>query len=60
MEDQIRIQQAGINGVLSVVEALETNENFYIVQDFYEGGDLEMKKRNVDKISEKDCAYIIF
>jgi len=59
MENQIRVQQAGIEGVLSVLEALETNDNYYIVQESYEGGDLELKKRNVDKISEKSCAHIV-
>jgi serine/threonine protein kinase len=45
--------------VLNVIEALETNENYYIVQEYYDGGDLELKKRSVDKISEKNYAFII-
>ena len=48
-----------MEGILSVLEALETDENYYIVQEYYEGGDLELKKRNVDNISEKDCAHIV-
>lgn len=59
MENQIRVQQADIVGILSVLEALETEDNYYIVQEYYEGGDLELKKRNVDKISEKNCAHIV-
>ena len=59
MENQIRVQQADIVGVLSVLEALETDDNYYIVQEYYEGGDLELKKRNVDQIPEKNCAYIV-
>jgi serine/threonine protein kinase len=59
MENQIRVQQGGIEGVLSVLEALETDDNYYIVQEYYEGGDLEVKRRNVDKISEKNCAHIV-
>ena len=42
-----------------MIEALETNDNYYIVQEYCEGGDLEVKKRNVDIISEKNCAHII-
>jgi calcium-dependent protein kinase len=59
MENQIRVQQADILGVLSVLEALETDDNYYIVQEYYEGGDLELKKRNVDQIPEKNCAHIV-
>ena len=59
MENQIRVQQADIVGVLSVLEALETDDNYYIVQEYYEGGDLELKKRNVDQIPEKNCAHIV-
>jgi serine/threonine protein kinase len=59
LEDQIRIQQAGIVGVLNVIEALETDDNYYVVQEHFEGGDLEVRKRNLDKISEKHCSFII-
>lgn len=42
-----------------MIEALETNDNYYIVQEYCEGGDLEVKKRNFDTISEKNCAHIV-
>ena len=59
MENQIRVQQGGIEGVLCVLEALETDDNYYIVQEYFEGGDLELKKSNVGKISEINCAHIV-
>ena len=59
MENQIRVQQGGIEGVLCVLEALETDHNYYIVQEYFEGGDLELKKSNVGKISEINCAHIV-
>jgi hypothetical protein len=39
-----------------VIEVLETAEDYYIVEEYHEGRDLEVKKRNNDKISEKNCA----
>ena len=56
MENQIRIQQFGFDGILRVIELLETPEDYYIVEEYHEGGDLEIKKRLNDKISEKNCA----
>lgn len=57
--DSIRVMQAGIDGVVPVVEALENEHNYYIVENYTDGGDLEAKKIMVGTFSEKDCAKII-
>lgn len=57
--DQIRIMQSGIEGILRVIEVLETHDNYYIVTESFEGGDIEQKKIMTGSISEKNCAFII-
>lgn len=47
IEDQIRIMQNGNAGICDVYEALESSTGYHIVEEYFEGGNLEEKRINI-------------
>lgn len=60
ISEQIRIMQEGNAGICDIYEALKSSTGYHVVEEYFEGGNLDAKRINIGGyFDEMRCAEII-